>query len=229
MIFGILVPLSFLMTKRLLALLFLFIFSGESSFSQNKDTIILMNGNIVVERVLDTLLGAVTAWDSKRLNKKLHYEYDDVYGVFYADGNKKYFYRQDTARYMWFTRDEMGFFVKGERDARKGFKARGAMYTAGVIGFFGGATGAFFAPLAPYGFMAITGATKVRIKHNTISNPAYIDSDAYILGYERTARYKRKVRSLLGGTVGLALGYAFYAIFNNSYPTDYQNGKFVYK
>lgn len=188
-----------------------------------------MNGNLVVEKVIDTLLGAVSAWDSKRVNKKLHYEYDDVYGIFYADGTKKYFYRQDTARYMWFTRDEMGYFVKGERDARKGFKARGAMVTAGIIGFASGATGAFFAPILPYGFMAISGATKIRIKHKTISNPAYIDSDAYILGYERTARYKRKLRSLFSGTVGLALGYAFYAAFNQSYPSDYQNGKFIYK
>ena len=217
------------MFRKFLALVFLVTFCDLNCFSQQKDTIVLMNGNLVVEKVIDTLLGAVSAYDSKRVNKKLHYEYDDVYGVFYADGSKKYFYRQDTARYQWFTRDEMGYFVKGERDGRKGFKANGAMITAGTLGFLSGATGAFFAPLVPYGFMAISGATKVKIKHKTISNPAYIDSDAYILGYERSARYKRKIRSLLGGTVGLALGYAFYAIFNNSYPTDYQNGKFIYK
>jgi hypothetical protein len=188
-----------------------------------------MNGNVVIEKVLDTLLGAVSAWDSKRVNKKLHYEYDDVYGVFYANGSKKYFYKQDTARYMWFTRDEMGYFVKGEQDARKGFKATGSIITAAAVGFLSGATGAFFAPVGPYGFMAISGATKIRIKHKTISNPAYIDSDAYILGYERTARYRRKLRSLFSGTAGLALGYLFYAAFNQYYPNDYQNGKFIYK
>ncbi len=188
-----------------------------------------MNGNIVVEKVLDTLLGAVTAWDTKRVNKKLHYEYDDVYGVFYSNGSKKYFYRQDTARYMWFTRDEMGFFVKGERDARKGFKAVGSIIGGGLFGFVSGASGTFFAPIVPFGFMACTGITKVKIKHKTISNPAYIDSDAYILGYERTSRYKRKIRSLLSGTVGIALGYAFYFIFNDYYPTEYSNGKFIYK
>lgn len=217
------------MFRKISALFFLMAFFTHCLEAQQKDTIVLMNGNMIVEKVVDTLLGAVSAWDSKRVNKKLHYEYDDVYGVFYANGSKRYFYTQDTTRYMWFTRDEMGYFVKGERDARKGFKANGALITAGAIGFLSGATGAFFAPVAPYGFMAISGATKIRIKHKTISNPAYIDSDAYILGYERTARYKRKLRSLFSGTVGLALGYAFYAIFNQSYPTDYQNGKFIYK
>jgi len=217
------------MFKRFLVLAFLIIFFSPLCFSQQKDTIILMNGNLVVEQVIDTLLGAVSSYDSKRPGKKLHYEYDDVYGIFYANGSKKYFYRQDTAKCLWFTRDEMGFFVKGERDARKGFKANGSLIGGGIIGFASGASGAFFAPLAPFGFMASTGITKVKIKHKTISNPYYIDSDAYILGYERTARYKRKLKSILGGTVGLALGYAFYFIFKDSYPTSYQDGKLIYK
>lgn len=210
-------------------LIFLIVFSSLQSFSQKKDTIMLMNGQVVVERVIDTSFNSVTVFHPTKVKKKLHYDFEDVYGIFYADGNKKYFYRQDTARYMWFSRDEMFYFVKGEQDGRKGFKANGAMIGAGVLGFLGGATGSFFAPLPPYGFMALSGITKVRIKHKTISNPAYIDSDAYILGYERSARYKRKLKSLLGGTVGLALGYAVYFIFNDFYPTDYQNGKLIYK
>lgn len=189
----------------------------------------LMNGIVVVEKVIDTLFEHVTTYHPTKVKKKLHYDYDDVYGIFYANGNKKYFYRQDTARYMWFSRDEMYFFIKGEQDGRKGFKANGAMIGAGFLGFVGGASGSFFAPLAPYSFMALSGITKIRIKHKTISNPQFIDSDAYILGYERSARYKRKLKSLLGGTVGLALGYAFYFILKDSYPTDYQNGKLIYK
>lgn len=189
----------------------------------------LMNGNVVVEKVIDTLFEHITVYHPTKVKKKLHYDFDDVYGIFYANGNKKYFYRQDTTRYMWFSRDEMFYFIKGEQDGRKGFKANGAMVGAGLLGFVGGATGSFFAPLAPYSFMALSGVTKIKIKHKTISNPTFIDSDAYILGYERSARYKRKLKSLFGGTAGLLLGYAVYFIFNDKYPSDYQNGKFVYK
>jgi hypothetical protein len=217
------------MFRKLLALLFLVAVCKTKSFSQKKDTIMLMNGQVVVERVVDTSFNSVTVFHPTKVKKKLHYDFEDVYGIFYADGNKKYIYVQDTARYLWFTRDEMFYFIKGEQDGRKGFKANGAMIGAGLLGFVGGATGSFFAPLAPYGFMAVSGVTKIRIKHKTISNPAYIDSDAYILGYERSARYKRKLKSVLGGTVGLALGYAFYFIFKDAYPTDYQNGKLIYK
>lgn len=210
--------------------LLLFFMLGCCLHSQNtaKDTIILMNGNVVVEKVIDTLLGAVTIYHPEKPHKKIHYEYDDLYCIFYSGGSKKYYYRQDTARYQWFTRDEMYFFIKGEQDGRKGFKANGSLIGAGLAGLIGGASGSFFAPILPYGYMALSGIPKVRIRHNTISNPAYIDSDAYILGYERTARYKRKLKSLLGGTVGLAVGYVIYFALKDQYPTGYTNGKFTF-
>ena len=196
--------------------------------AQKKDTVILMNGNLVVETVLDTSLFALTIPNIKKPGKNLHYEFQDVFCVHFHHGEKKYYYKQDTSISHWFTRDEMDMFIKGERDGRKGFKAKGALIGAGVFGFIGGASGTFFAPLLPYGFMGICGIPKVRIRHNTISNPAYIDYDPYILGYERSARYKRRLKSLLGGTVGLVSGYLFYFAFKDYYPTGYTNGKFTF-
>lgn len=58
--------------------------------------------------------------------------------------------------------------------------------------------------------MALSGITKVKIKHKTISNPNYIDQDAYILGYERVSRSRRRIKALIGGTIGLAAGYGLY-------------------
>ena len=98
----------------------------------------------------------------------------------------------------------------GERDARKGFKARGSLIGAGIVGLASGGLGLFFAPVFPYGYMALSGIPKVRIKHSTISNPNYIDHDAYILGYERVSRSKRRIQALIGGTIGLAAGYGLY-------------------
>lgn len=227
MVFGILGLSISVMKKCLLFLLTIFT-SVNYVYPQQKDTIILMNGNVVVERVIDTLLGAVTIYHPTKPQKKIHYEYEDLYGIFYGNGSKKYYYRQDTIRYNWFTRDEMYYFIKGEQDGRKGFKARGALIGAGIFGFVGGASGAFFAPILPYGYMALSGLPKVRIRHNTISNPNYIDHDPYILGYERTARYKRRTKSLLGGTVGLIAGYVFYFALKDYYPSGYTDGKFTF-
>lgn len=202
------------------SLILLMVLLSYSSFSQTKpqDTIFLMNGLIIAKKVIDTTFSTVTIMHPKKHTQKIHYEMDQLYMVKFANGYKRYYYVQDPSIYNEFTRDEMWLFMKGEADARKGFKAKGALIGSGVIGFLAGMTGAFFAPIAPYSFMALSGITKVRIKHNTISNMKYIENDAYILGYERVARQKRKTKSLIGGTIGLALGYGFYAAFHQYYP-----------
>jgi len=189
---------------------FLFACLSFSANAQYKDTIMLMNGNTVVEKVLDTLIGAVTIVNPSNTAEKLHYEYDEIYCVKYAAGFIDYYYRQDTLNGNWFTRDEMEYYIYGERDARKGFKARGALIGAGIVGLASGGLGIFFAPVFPYGYMALTGLPKVRIKHSTISNPNYIEHDAYILGYERVSRSRRRIQALIGGTIGLAAGYGLY-------------------
>lgn len=206
--------------SRYLLILFTSLGFTISSLGQTKaqDTIFLMNGIVIAKKVIDTTFSTVTIMNPKSHIKKIHYEIDQLYMVKFANGYKRYYYVQDPSIYNEFTRDEMWMFMKGEADARKGFKARGALITSVVIGFLAGTTGTFFAPIAPYGFMALSGVTKVKIKHHTISNMKYIESDAYILGYERVARQKRKTKSLLGGTVGLLIGYGFYAAFHQNYP-----------
>ena len=104
----------------------------------------------------------------------------------------------------------MLYYMYGERDARKGFKATGSFIGAGLVGMASGGLGVFFAPIFPYSYMGLSGITKVKIKHSTISNPNYIDYDAYILGYQRVARTRRKIKALIGGTIGLAVGYGLY-------------------
>ncbi len=197
----------------------LLLLSAKFSFSQKaQDTIFLMNGHVIAKQVIDTTFSTVTIMNPKKHTQKIHYEMDQLYMVKFTNGYKRYYYVQDPSIYNEFTRDEMWMFMKGESDARKGFKARGALITAVIIGIAAGMTGTFFAPIAPYGFMALSGITKIRIKHSTVSDMRSIESDAYILGYERVARQKRKTKALIGGTIGLALGYGFYAIFHNSYP-----------
>lgn len=214
------------MLKPILLTLGFILFFCVPIWSQTikKDTIYLMNGNIVTETVLDTSLGAVTINHPTKMNKKLHFENDQLYSVHYNTGIKKQYYFQDTMRGNWFSRDEMWLYMRGERDAKNGFKARGALIGSGVAGLLGGLTGTFFAPIAPYGYMALSGVTKVRIRHNTISNPNDLEHDVYILGYERVARQKRRTQSLLGGTVGLVAGYILYAALHNYYPESINVG-----
>lgn len=189
-------------------------------FSQSpaQDTIYLLNGSVVGQKILDTVLGAVTIADPQKPEKKIHYELEQLYMVRFSDGYKRYYYTQDSTMNNWFSRDEMWMYMKGETDAHKGFKAKGALIGSAVAGFLGGLTGTFFAPVLPFGFMALSGVTKVKIRQETISNPTYVESDPYILGYERVARQKRKIKSIFGGAVGLVIGYSIYALFHQYYP-----------
>jgi hypothetical protein len=209
------------MLKRFLILIILcFCFDEKFAQAPAQDTLYLMNGHVVGEKVIDTLLGAVTIVDPLKPRKKIHYELPQLYMVRFADGYKRYYYRQDSALYNYFTRDEMWMFMKGEADARRGFKARGSLIGAGVAGLVGGLTGTFFAPIAPYGYMACVGIPRVRIKHKTVSNPVYLESDPYILGYERVARHKRRIQAVIGGSIGLVVGYSLYALLHQYYPED---------
>jgi hypothetical protein len=77
-------------------------------------------------------------------------------------------------------------------------------------GIAAGITGSFYGPVLPVGYTALVGVPKVRIRHSTVSDVRYLDSDAYILGYEREARGKRRIYALIGTGIGLFLGYGTY-------------------
>jgi hypothetical protein len=207
------------MKKIIVVFSFFCVFTKANA--QSKDSVLLMNGNICVSKVIDTLIGAVTVFNPYKLTEKLHFEYDEIYCVKYANGLTKYYYQQDSVIGNYFTRDEVLLYIYGERDARKGFKANGSLIGAGIVGLATGGMGIFFAPVFPYTYMAFSGITKVKIKHKTISNPNNIDYDAYILGYERVSRSKRRIQSIIGGTIGLAFGYGLYfGLLKDKYPTS---------
>lgn len=195
---------------------FLFLFAAFAQ--QKKDTLFLMNGKIHVSRVIDTLLGGVTIKDLKDTTKNFTVDNDDLFSVHYSTGEMYYYYNQDTAIGNEFTRDEMGYFMQGERDAKKGFKARGSLFGSMAAGFAGGLTGNFLGPILPFGYLGLCGVPKVRIKHETISNPYLIDHDPYILGYERQARGKRRIQALIGGGIGLVAGFATNFVIAKSNP-----------
>lgn len=202
---------------RKLTIFLLFISFAGSAQRREADSLFLMNGRIVVAPVLDTLLGAATFIDPEDSTKRAHVENDQLFAIRYHTGDIFYYYRQDTIS-NWFTRDEMWLFMQGERDARKGFKPRGSFYGSMLFGIAGGITGTFFGPIAPLAYTALVGLPKVRIRHNTVSNINYLDHDAYILGYERESRARRRMRALIGSGVGLTIGYSAYFLWLKNEP-----------
>ena len=208
--------------RRILFIVFCFLVSNLLLAQKKRaDTLYLMNGRIVVSSVLDTSFLAATFVDPEDSTKRTHIENDQLFAIKYSNGGVFYYYKQDTIT-NWYTRDEMWLFTQGERDARKGFKPWGS-FTGGIItgmaggssGLLLGSIGAFFGPVVPLAFLTTVGIPKVRIRHKTVSNPNNLDYDAYILGYEREARTKRRRFAMIGGGIGTALGYIAYFSLKN--------------
>ncbi|MBA3972443.1 MAG: hypothetical protein H0X46_09955 [Bacteroidetes bacterium] len=110
----------------------------------------------------------------------------------------------------------MRYFILGEQDAERGFKAKGAFWGNALIGAAGGVTGLFLAPIPAFAFVALSGLPKVKIKPSSVSNSDYVKHDSYLMGYERVARKKRKISSLIGGGVGLGVGFGTYFILKGT-------------
>ncbi|MCK6650678.1 MAG: hypothetical protein L6Q66_13560 [Bacteroidia bacterium] len=181
-------------------------------FSQEKkDTILLLNGATIISEVVDTTNGVTTIRDTKKPGRNIVIENDRIFSIKNGSG-EHVMYVYDTIIGNEFTEEEMRYFIKGEQDAEKGFKARGALYGNLALGLASGVTGSFFCPIPPFAFIAMSGLPKVRIKHSTVSNMEYLKQEAYIMGYERVARKKRKFQSMIGGGAGLVVGLGTFGI-----------------
>lgn len=210
----------FVMHKNPLFLSFLLVLSltAHRSFSQKgKDTILLLNGSVVIGTVVDTLNGVTTLRNPKDSTKNDIIENDRIFSITNASG-ESIMYVYDTLIGNEFTIDEMRYFIYGEQDAEKGYKARGAFWGNMLIGAAGAVTGSFLCPIPPFTFTALSGLPNVKVRSKTVSKVDYVKHDTYIMGYERVVRKKRKISSLVGGGVGIGAGLGTFFILkaNNS-------------
>jgi hypothetical protein len=208
-------------SKNIIASVFLLLtlsgFSQDSTtiFSGTTDTVLLLNGDIVICNVLDTTNGLTSIRNPKNPNRNIVLENDRIFSIT-NQGGESVLYEYDSVIGNEFTVDEMRYFIKGEQDADKNFKANGCLAIGIAVGALSGITGSFFSPIPPFAFTALSGLPKVKIKPSTVSNPEYLKHDPYLMGYERVARKKRKLKSLIGGGIGLVAGVGTFLGFKAS-------------
>jgi hypothetical protein len=194
----------------------IFFFICNSCLSQErKDTILLLNGTIVYANVIDTTNGVTTIRNPKNPNRNFLIENDRIFSITDSTG-EHLLYVFDSVNGNEFTIAEMRYYIIGEQDAEKGFKANGAFYGNMALAAACGVTGSLLSPIPPFLFTALSGITKVKIKHSTVSDMEYLKQDSYIMGYERVARKKRKLRSLIGGGIGLGVGLGTFFILKST-------------
>jgi hypothetical protein len=191
-------------------------YSAFTGFSQeSKDTVILMNGDVVICNVIDTTNGLTSIKNPKNPKKNITLENDRIFSIKNSTG-EHIMYVYDTIIGNEFTIEEMRYFIYGEQDADSKFKANGCLILGSAIGLLSGVTGSFLCPIPPFAFTALSGIPKVKIKKSTVSNLDYLNHDPYLMGYERVAKKKRKLKSLIGGGIGLAVGLGTFGVLKKT-------------
>jgi hypothetical protein len=205
----------FMLRSLSVAAFIILILTGKAFAQDNRDTLILLNGDAVICTVLDTTNGLTSIKNPKNPRKNILIENDRIFSIKSQRG-ESVMYTYDTLIGNEFTVDEMRYFIYGEQDADKKFKANGCLALGAVVGVLSGFTGSFFCPIPPFAFTALSGIPKVKIKLNTVSNPEFLKHDPYLMGYERVARKKRKLKSLIGGGLGLVVGFGTYEVLKET-------------
>lgn len=188
-------------------------------FAQEKlDTVYLMSGRTVEGVVKDTSNEKLKILIPKKGGgyKADFIEQELIFSVKYKTGSEAVFYKQDTLFGNYYTPNEVRYFLQGERDARKHYRC--PLWIAGgfAMGFGGGYTGSALGLVAPFGYSAISVGFRVKIRPGSVSNPDYLKYDTYLMGYEKVARQKRVMRTMVAGAIGFTAGIITRSIINNN-------------
>ena len=194
-------------------LLFLSIAAFGSANAQTPfrpDRILLMNGQIIETRVLgqSTLEVRYRELGKNGKTKERAEPTESVFSVTDTLGLERIWYFYDTAFGNELTVPEMRSFIKGEQDARNGYKPHlavigGFLFGAGTTIAANLEMNAFFLPPL-YGAAMIL--PRVHVTRGSITDPVMEGEDNYAYGYSKVGKSKRVVRSLLATFAGVAVG-----------------------
>jgi len=198
------------MRKRLTILLAFVLFSSFI-FAQTAQTILLMTGKEIEGNVTgqDTIYLYYDLVKSSGKTKAKKLDLERVFSINGPEGEEKVIYYMNTVVGNYFTVDEMRFYIQGEQDASKYYRANwtiaaGLPVTAG-LGYV--LSGTVFSFAVPFVYLVATGIPAYKIDKEKIPSSHLITEPAYVLGYERTVRNKRLFKSLFTGLVGTAIGF----------------------
>jgi hypothetical protein len=179
--------------------------------AQAQDKINLMNGQVIEGRVLgqSTLEVRYLLPKGNRFVERSE-PTSGVFSVTDSLGHEKVWYFMDSVFGNEYTVPQMRWFIKGERDARYGYKPIGPMLGGFVLG-----TGLTMAldlevnsliiPPVYAGFMAWP---RVYVTRGSITDPNMEGDPIYATGYSAVGRPKRVVKSLVSTAVGVLVGLA---------------------
>ena len=198
---------------------FLF-FSASAFYSVGQDRITLMNGTTVEAEVIGASTLEIRYQFVKKNGKmKLDaFPTDRVFSIMDSTGKETVWYFQDMMMGNDMSVDEMRWFIKGQQDARKGYRSPWATWggfalSAGLIIGLDLEVNSFFIPPL---WTAVVVLPRVNITRGSIRDPMMEGNDVYAYGYASAARGKRVFRGLIGSFAGVAVGLLTRQVINNN-------------
>jgi hypothetical protein len=133
---------------------------------------------------------------------------ESVFSVTDSLGQEKVWYFYDPAFGNDLTVDQMRWYIKGEQDARIGYKPRAAVWGgfllgAGLVIALDLEVNSLLIPPAYAGLMAWP---RVHVTPGSVRDPLMEGDNYYATGYSAVGRPKRVVRSLMSTTAGIIVG-----------------------
>ncbi|MEZ4756275.1 MAG: hypothetical protein R2817_05565 [Flavobacteriales bacterium] len=175
-----------------------------------QDNILLMNGRVITAKVLgqSTLEIRYLVPNGKAPPRERQEPTEDVFSVTDSLGRERIWYFYDTVFGNDMSVDQMRSYIKGQQDARDGYKPTwttvgGFVFGAGTVIAANLEMNAFFLP--PIYAVAMT-LPRVNVTRGSIRDPYMEGNEDYAYGYARVGRTKRVVRGLLSTFAGIGTG-----------------------
>jgi hypothetical protein len=188
-----------------------------------QDRILLMSGHTIDAKVLGQSTLEIRYLDEKSSGRIVERREptENVFSVTDSLGNERIWYFHDTIFGNDMTVQQMRWFIKGEQDARSGYKpiwpvVGGFVLGAGLTIGLNLEVNSLALPPLYAGIMALP---RVHVTPGSITDPLMEGDEYYAYGYAKVGRGRRVVRSLISTFAGVAVGLAVrQLIINPSLP-----------
>lgn len=199
----------------LTTLLLLAVFSCSA-----QDKINLMNGSSLDGRVIGASSLSIRYQFVKKSGKMKLDEVptERVFSTVDSTGKETVWYFQDMMLGNEYSIEEMRWFLKGQQDARDGYKSPWATWggfalSAGLVIGLDMEVNSLFIPPVWTGIVALP---RVNVTRGSLRDPGMEGNELYAYGYAGVGRTKRVLRGLVGSFAGVAVGLLTRQVINNN-------------
>lgn len=188
-----------------------------TSDTSRMDTLYFLNGEVRAVKVVDTVAHLVRFLPEKKKKKPrvLDVEKSKVFSLKFSNGQERILYFHDSAVGNVLSVMEAKMFVLGEQEAEKNYRNKWPFMIGFVVGVASPvvlSNAVLLSPIAPAITPLHTLLPVIRVNAKKVQNKNLLQYDTYLMGYEKVARKKNFMHSLIGAGAGLAVGFGIWAV-----------------